>query len=126
MIRKVFALIVACIAVSLLSSSAFGASRVSCARPSTHDLYYRLPVEYPSFFLTLVRLWGPQWVEAATVSFGEGSWHPTALNGQYEGTFQCGNFCRGKYGHGPTLTSQAVAAHRYYEDSGWKPWDCKP
>ena len=52
----------------------------------------------------------------------------SARNGQYLGLFQMGSNERRIYGHGPTATAQATAAHRYFIDSGsnWGPWSCKP
>jgi hypothetical protein len=101
------------------------AGAVVCHRPTDHD-FYRLQHEYPRFRHALVRTFGPRWREAAIVSFGEGSWHSWAANGQYEGTFQMGSSERTLYGHGPTLEAQVRAAHRYWLRSGWSPWDCKP
>ncbi len=51
-----------------------------------------------------------------------------AHNGQYLGMFQMGSSERATYGHGDTPLEQALAAHRYFIDSGkdWSPWSCKP
>ena len=53
---------------------------------------------------------------------------PRAVNGQYLGMFQMGNFARSTYGHGSTPIEQARAAWRYFDASGrdWSPWSCKP
>jgi len=47
-----------------------------------------------------------------------------ARNGQYLGLFQMGAYARARYGHGPTPSRQARAAHAYYLDAGWSPWTC--
>lgn len=98
----------------------------SCNRPTAYDLTVRLPREWPVFKRALVHFWGPHWLEAAVVSFGEGSWHPNARNGQYRGTFQLGADERRRYGDGPGLWAQAKAAHRYWKRGGWIHWDCQP
>lgn len=49
-----------------------------------------------------------------------------ANNGQYLGLFQMGSFARSRYGHGWNPWAQARAAHRYYRDAGWSPWECQP
>lgn len=95
-----------------------------CAHPSHYDLYTRLPREYPYFNQALHQLWGTHWVEAATVSYGEGHWSPYATNGQYRGTFQMGIWARSHYGDSNNLVGQAVAAHALYTASGWAPWEC--
>lgn len=95
-----------------------------CAHPTTYDLTVRLPTEYPVFNKALHYFWGSHWKEAAIVSFGEGGWSPYAKNGQYLGTFQCGDWCRSTYGHGDDLWSQAKAAHAYWLDSRWDGWEC--
>lgn len=121
-----FALIVAVLAALAVSISPFGALGASlkyCSHPTASD-YQRLPHEYPAFNTALHLLWGTHWKEAAIVSFGEGSWSPTAQNGQYLGTFQCGDWCQGKYGTGKTLVTQAFVAYMYWLDSGWSGWDC--
>ena len=53
---------------------------------------------------------------------------PRAVNGQYLGMFQMGDFARSTYGHGATPIEQARAAWRYFDASGrdWSPWSCKP
>lgn len=98
----------------------------ACHRPTAHDLYTRLPREYPRFKRALVMYFGRSWKDAAVVSYGEGSWHKDAENGQYLGTFQMGSRERARYGHGPDLVSQTRAASRYWSESGWSPWDCRP
>ncbi len=49
-----------------------------------------------------------------------------STNGQYLGLFQMGDYARGTYGHGRDPWTQAKAAHQYWMDSGWSPWECKP
>lgn len=51
-------------------------------------------------------------------------YNTTARNGQYLGLFQMGAWARARYGHGATARSQARAAHRYWVDAGWSPWEC--
>lgn len=97
----------------------------ACQRPTTHD-FHRLRTEYPRFRHALVVTFRSHWREAAIVSFGEGSWHAWAENGQYLGTFQMGDRERSLYGHDRTLAGQVRAAHRYWLKAGWHPWDCRP
>jgi hypothetical protein len=76
----------------------------------------------------------PESREAVTVAKCEASalwwWHrnqPTqAVNGQYKGMFQMGESERERFGHGPDPWSQARAAKRYWNVSGWHPWQCLP
>ena len=51
---------------------------------------------------------------------------PRAHNGQYLGMFQMGSYARSRYGHGDTPLEQARAAHAYWQDDGWSPWQCSP
>lgn len=64
---------------------------------------------------------------AVAVAWCESRLNTTAQNGQYLGLFQMGALARRLYGHGPSAHEQAVAAHRYYVDSGrnWGPWSCR-
>lgn len=66
--------------------------------------------------------------EALRVAWCESRFDIKAINGQYLGLFQMGDYARSKYGHGNTAMIQARAAHRYFVDSGrdWSPWSCKP
>jgi hypothetical protein len=66
--------------------------------------------------------------QALAVSWCESKHSTTAQNGQYLGLFQMGSSERRLYGHGATARKQAIAAHRYFVDSGhdWSPWSCKP
>lgn len=66
--------------------------------------------------------------QALRVASCESGWRTTAVNGQYLGMFQMGNYARSRYGHGSTPYEQAVAAYRYFVDSRrtWGPWSCKP
>ena len=48
-----------------------------------------------------------------------------ARNGQYQGMFQMGHNERETYGHGPDPWRQARAAKRYWNISGWHPWECR-
>lgn len=75
-------------------------------------------------------VWGPNWreVQAITVAACESTFNTHAVNGQYRGIFQMGEWERATYGHGWTPRAQARAAHRYFVASGrdWSPWECKP
>ncbi len=66
--------------------------------------------------------------QAISVSWCESRHSTTAQNGQYLGLFQMGWSERELFGHGATAHAQAVAAHRYFVESGrdWSPWSCKP
>lgn len=55
-----------------------------------------------------------------------GTFSVWANNGQYLGLFQMGDYARLRYGHGWNPWAQARAAHRYWLDAGWSPWECKP
>lgn len=67
---------------------------------------------------------------AIKIMICEASWYwhrniPThAKNGQYLGMFQMGSTERRIYGHGPDPWSQAKAAWRYWDEAGWRPWEC--
>ena len=76
----------------------------------------------------ICRVFGDYCQEALAVSRCESGLRTDAQNGQYLGLFQMGSSERRIYGHGPTATAQATAAHRYFVDSGrnWGPWSCKP
>lgn len=71
---------------------------------------------------------GPYCAEAKAVVACESGGSTTAVNGQYLGAFQMGEYERATYGHGPTLWEQARAAFRYFAVTGydWSPWACKP
>lgn len=96
-----------------------------CAHPSA-DRLASLPTQYPRFYRALHRHFGAHWLEAAVVSYGEGSWHSWARNGQYLGTFQMGGWARTTYGHSSTLEGQVAHAARYWRAHGWSGWDCQP
>jgi hypothetical protein len=64
--------------------------------------------------------------EALTVARCESGLSTRASNGQYQGLFQMGGYARSRYGHSDTAVGQARAAHRYYMDAGWSPWQCSP
>lgn len=49
---------------------------------------------------------------------------PRARNGRYLGTFQMGDAERRRFGHGPGVRHQALAAWRYFRLAGWRPWSC--
>jgi hypothetical protein len=57
-----------------------------------------------------------------------GTYSVHVQSGQFLGLFQMGNYARSRYGHGYTVWSQAVAAHRYFLDSGrsFRAWQCSP
>lgn len=71
-------------------------------------------------------VFGSHAAEAINVAGCESHFSVYATNGQYLGMFQMGDYARGKYGHSNTPYGQAVAAHKYFMDSGWSPWECKP
>lgn len=68
---------------------------------------------------------GSQAWEVARCETG-GTFSVWANNGQYLGLFQMGDYARSRYGHGWNPWAQARAAHRYYRDAGWSPWECQP
>jgi hypothetical protein len=72
-------------------------------------------------------VYGPQ---ALRVASCESGWSrtPRAVNGQYLGMFQMGEWERATYGHGEDRLTQARAAYAYFVASGkdWSPWSCKP
>jgi hypothetical protein len=76
----------------------------------------------------ICRVFGDHCQEALAVSRCESGWRTDAQNGQYLGLFQMGSNERRIFGHGPSATEQAVAAHKYFIASGsdWGPWSCKP
>lgn len=76
----------------------------------------------------ICRVFGNYCREALAVSRCESGLRTDAQNGQYQGLFQMGSNERQLFGHGPTPTQQAAAAHRYFVASGrdWSPWSCKP
>jgi hypothetical protein len=65
--------------------------------------------------------------EAVAVARCESRLNTTAQNGQYLGLFQMGATERRLFGHGTTARAQALAAHRYFMNSGrnWSPWSCR-
>jgi hypothetical protein len=65
--------------------------------------------------------------QALDVAWCESRWSTDAENGQYRGLFQMGSSERRLFGHGSTAHEQAVAAHRYFVNSGrdWSPWSCR-
>jgi hypothetical protein len=74
-------------------------------------------------------VFGPRYCgQALSVAWCESRHRTTAQNGQYLGLFQMGSYARQLFGHGSTARKQAIAAHRYFVDSGrdWSPWSCKP
>jgi hypothetical protein len=52
------------------------------------------------------------------------SLNPKARNGQYLGAFQMGDAERRRFGHGPGVRHQSLAAWRYFRLAGWRPWSC--
>ena len=65
--------------------------------------------------------------QAIGVAWCESRLTTTAQNGQYLGLFQMGANERRLFGHGSSAHEQALAAHRYFVDSGrdWSPWSCR-
>jgi len=64
--------------------------------------------------------------EALVVAWCESRFRTWARNGQYLGLFQMGSSERARFGHGDTALAQARAAKRYFDVSGWSPWQCLP
>lgn len=73
-------------------------------------------------------VFGPYCSEAISVASCESGLNPAAVNGQYLGLFQMGEYARSTYGHGPDALTQSRAAFAYFTDTGrtWAPWSCKP
>jgi hypothetical protein len=74
-------------------------------------------------------VWGSHCANAIRVARCEsGSYWPDrahfAVNGQYLGMFQMGDWARSTYGHGSTFLTQARAAYRNFLDNGWRQWEC--
>ena len=68
---------------------------------------------------------GPKrYPDAIRVASCESRLNPRAKNGQYHGTWQMGARERALYGHGDTPLEQGLAARRYYDQAGWRPWEC--
>ena len=72
-------------------------------------------------------VFGPYCQEAVAVAWCESRLEPTAQNGQYLGLFQMGSYERRLFGHGSSAHDQAMAARRYFVESGrdWSPWSCR-
>lgn len=72
-------------------------------------------------------VFGPYAEQAIGVAWCESRLTTTAQNGQYLGLFQMGANERRLFGHGSSAHEQALAAHRYFVDSGrdWSPWSCR-
>lgn len=117
-------MIAAASALAFNSPNPAGAVVLGCHTPTPYELYTKLPREFPKVYRAIRKYWQGEWTRAAGVSYGESGWYTTARNGQYHGIFQMGSSERAKYGDGETPELQARAAHRYYLDSGWGPWDC--
>ena len=75
-------------------------------------------------------VFGPYAEQALAVARCESgaSMTPRAMNGQYLGMFQMGEYARSRFGHGKTPLEQARAAYAYFRASGsdWSPWSCRP
>lgn len=73
-------------------------------------------------------VFGPYCSQALSVVACESGFNTAAVNGQYLGLFQMGEYERATYGHGSDAYSQARAAYAYFIASGsdWSPWACKP
>jgi hypothetical protein len=62
---------------------------------------------------------------AQSVAKCESHFHTWATNGQYYGIFQMGSHERSIYGGSSSNPWEQVrAAHAYYLDAGWGPWQC--
>lgn len=77
----------------------------------------------------ICHVWKVRWQRCGrvlSVAWCESTLRPWARNGQYLGIFQMGTRERATYGHGPGVWTQARAAKRYWDQSHWTPWQCKP
>lgn len=76
----------------------------------------------------ICKVFGPYCKQALRVSWCESRHYKWAVNGQYRGIWQMGEWERKTYGHGPGAWAQTRAAWRYFVASGrdWSPWECKP
>lgn len=93
------------------------------------DTDLRPPVERRlSTAEVICKVFGSYCSQALAVARCESGLYLWAQNGQYLGTFQMGDYARGRYGHAPHAWGQARAAYRYFVDSGrdWSPWACRP
>lgn len=75
---------------------------------------------------TICSVFGGYCSQAVAVARCESGLSTRAMNGQYLGLFQMGDFARSRYGHGPDALTQARAAYAYFVASGrdWSPWTC--
>ena len=75
----------------------------------------------------ICNVFGSYCQQAVAVAWCESRLEPTAQNGQYLGLFQMGSYERELFGHGSSAHDQAMAARRYFVESGrdWSPWSCR-
>lgn len=64
---------------------------------------------------------------AVRIARCESGFNPSARNGQYKGIFQMGSREFATYGKGDPFNAidNIEAAFRYWQRSGWGPWECK-
>jgi hypothetical protein len=72
----------------------------------------------------ICRIFGSECSNAIRVARCESHLYVGAHNGQFLGLWQMGSWARARYGHGPDALTQTRAAHRYFLDAGWGPWEC--
>lgn len=65
--------------------------------------------------------------QALRIAWCESRYNINAINGQYRGLFQMGDYERRLFGHGNNPWAQAKAAHKYFIASrkDWSPWSCR-
>lgn len=81
------------------------------------------PMEY-TVPQIICSVFGDACAKALAVANCESHFYTGASNGQYKGIFQMGEHERARFGDGADAWSQARAAYRYYQLSGWAPWAC--
>jgi hypothetical protein len=67
--------------------------------------------------------------QAMNVAWCESRGRASARNGQYKGVFQMGRREWSTFGRGGNpynASHNSAAAYRYYKQSGWRPWECRP
>ena len=115
--------------VALIATAVVAAARgATSPRPSPAHARTLSQVERVQSIIRFV--FGPYGSQAISVARCEtgGTFWPVSRNGQYHGIFQMGSGERARYGDSPLAWGQAIAAYKYFVDSGrdWSPWGCKP
>jgi hypothetical protein len=88
----------------------------------------RIEAQQAGAKVAICKVFGSYCKQALAVAWCESKWYVWAVNGQYRGIFQMGEWERRTYGHGSGAWAQARAAYRYFVASGrdWSPWACRP